>query len=594
MTFAARLAGLREAWLIIRPHRHLLALGVLLVTLNRIASLVLPGSTKYLVDDVIGKQQIDQLPGLALALLGALVAQALSAFALEQVLGTTAHRLVCSLRCTVNAHVARLPMRFFDTTKSGVLMSRIMWDVEGARNLVSVGLIDLMGSIVTAGVVAVVLARINVAMAAPAIIATIAHAFVMRAGLSRMKGAFGDQRRATAELSGRLAESLGGIRVVKAYRAETREAEQFAAGARRVLAIALRILRINSLMSVGAALLLGGSSLLVLYMGVHEIAAGRLSVGGLVTFSVFLPMLSAPIGRLTGLGSQLAEALTAVERTRELLDQASEDDEDRRVQGVTQPKGEVVFDNVSFAYGDGPEVLRGVSFVARPGSVTALVGPSGAGKSTIIGLVSAFYSPCAGQIRLDDIDLTSVKLDDYRRRLGLVLQEPFLFDGTIRDNVRFGAPEATDEAMRAACRAAHVDEFVLRLPDGYDTTVGERGVRLSGGQKQRISIARAILANPRILVLDEATSNLDSESEALIQQGLKVLLDGRTTFVIAHRLSTIRRADQILVLDRGCIVERGTHDSLLDACGRYHSLYTKQYGLSALAPDIPVAGTART
>jgi ABC-type multidrug transport system fused ATPase/permease subunit len=576
-----------DAWALIAPRRGILVLSFCLMAVNRVAGFILPGSTKYLVDNVINKREIHLLTPIVLAVVGATVIQGLTSFSLTQLLSKSSQRMITELRLKVQAHIGRLPVAFYDATKSGVLVSRIMTDVEGVRNLLGTGLIEFVGGIMTAAIALVVLLRINVQMTAIAIVILLFFVFGLSRAFKTIRPYYRARPKITAEVIGRLTESLGGIRVVKGYHAEEREEQVFAVGVRRLLQNVLDTLTANSLMTLSATALLGVVSAVVMFMGARQILAGHMTLGTFFEFTLFLGMLVAPVSQIVGLAPLMIEALAGLERTREILNESTEDQTPGRTLFLDRIDGRIAFQNVSFSYETGKQVLYDVSFDSEPDTVTALVGPSGAGKSTIIGLIAAFYTPSAGKVFVDGVDLSKVRLDSYRMQLGVVLQETFLFDGTIRENVAFSRPDATEAQILEACRIARVDEFAEAFDKKYDTIVGERGVKLSGGQKQRVSIARAILADPRILILDEATSSLDSESEALIQEGLRYLMRGRTTFVIAHRLSTVRRADQILVVEGGRIIERGTHDSLYAAAGRYFDLYTKQHGLESnlfLAP----------
>lgn len=564
---------------LVRPRRAQLLLGLLLIVISRTAGLVLPASTKFLIDDVLANRRAELLAPLILAVLAATAVQGVTGFWLTHLLSKSAQKLIAELRCKVQAHVGRLPVVFFDTNKSGQLVSRIMNDVEGVRNLVGTGLVEFVGGLLTALLSFFVLLRISPTLTLMALAVVSVFALVLRYAFNTLRPIFRERGKITAEVTGRLTESLGGIRVVKGYHAEQREEQVFAAGAQRILANVMQSLTGVALLSLSATVLLGVVGALVMYMGGRQILDGSLTLGGFVTFTAFMGFLVAPVFQVVGIGTQLTEAIAGLERTREILDEPAEDADLRRSLSLPPLRGDVRFEDVEFAYEPGKPVLRGISFHAAPGTVTALVGSSGSGKSTTIGLIAAFHTPASGSVLVDDTDLASVRLDSYRTQIGVVLQETFLFDGTIRDNVAFARPDASQDEILAACRTARVDEFVARFPEGYDTVVGERGVKLSGGQKQRVSIARALLANPRILILDEATSSLDSETEAMIQDGLTHLMQGRTTFVIAHRLSTIRRAHQILVMEEGQILERGTHPELYAARGRYHDLYTRQHGL---------------
>lgn len=578
---------LPDAWALISPRRGLLVVGLLLMAVNRVAGFVLPGSTKYLVDDVINKRQIHLLVPLVLAVVGATVVQGLTSFTLTQLLSKSSQRMITELRLKVQAHVGRLPVAFYDATKSGVLVSRIMSDVEGVRNLLGTGLIEFAGGTMTSAIALVVLLRINVGMTSIAIVILMFFVFGLSRAFKTIRPYYRARPKINAEVIGRLTESLGGIRVVKGYHAEEREEKVFEVGVRRLLQNVLDTLTANSLMTLSATALLGIVSAAIMFLGAREILAGAMTLGTFFEFTLFLGMLVAPVSQIVALAPLMIEALAGLERTREILDEKTEEQTEGRTWHLDRVEGRVAFENVSFAYETGKQVLYDVGFESEPDTVTALVGPSGAGKSTMIGLIAAFYTPTAGRVLVDGVELAKVRLDSYRTQLGVVLQETFLFDGTIRENVAFARPDATEDQILEACRIARVDEFAESFEKKYDTVVGERGVKLSGGQKQRVSIARAILADPRILILDEATSSLDSESEALIQEGLRYLMRGRTTFVIAHRLSTVRRANQILVVEGGRIIERGTHESLYSAAGRYYELYTKQHGVESnlfLAP----------
>jgi subfamily B ATP-binding cassette protein MsbA len=570
---------LPDVWFLLRPRRGLLAIGFVIMAVNRVAGLVLPASSKFLIDDIIGKRHLQLLLPLVMAVVGATAVQGVSSFALTQLLSKAAQRLIADLRCQVQTHIGRLPVAFYDANKTGVLVSRIMSDVEGVRNLIGTGLVEFAGGLLTATFASIILLRISVFMTGLACLILLCFGIFLRKAFGIIRPIFRARPKINAEVTGRLTESLGGVRVVKGYHAEAREASVFAAGVRRLLDNVLKTLTATSLMSLSATTLLGMVSALIMFLGARQIVAGHMTLGTFVTYTIFLGLLVAPVFQIVMIGTQITEALAGLERTREVLRERPEDEDSARSLRLDHIQGEVVFENVSFAYEAGKMVLNDISFKSAPGTVTALVGPSGSGKSTIIGLIAAFYTPSDGRVLVDEIDLARVRLDSYRSHLGVVLQETFLFDGTIRENVAFSRPDATDEQILAACRIARVDEFAETFEKKYETVVGERGVKLSGGQRQRVSIARAILADPRILILDEATSSLDSESEAMIQEGLSYLMRGRTTFVIAHRLSTIRRADQILVVELGRITERGTHEQLYAAHGRYYELYTKQHGV---------------
>jgi len=571
--------ALPEIWSLIRPRRALLTLGLVLMIINRVSGLVLPASTKYLVDDVIGKRHFRLLYPLVGVVLVATLIQGLTSFALTQTLSKAAQKLIAELRRRVQEHVGRLPVAYYDANKTGMLVSRIMSDVEGVRNLVGTGLVDFAGGLLTAVIAFAVLIRISPVMTAIAFTFLLIFGFGLRKAFRIIRPIFRERAKINAEVTGRLTESLGGVRVVKGYHAEAREHAVFSLGVERLLQNVFRTLTATSVMSLSSSTLMGIIGAIVMFMGTRQILAGKMTLGGFFTYTMFLGYLAAPLFQVVGIGTQITEAIAGLERTREVLDETPENQDPQRTVVLGPLRGEVAFENVSFAYEQQKTVLREVSFEAWPGSVTALVGSSGSGKSTMIGLIAAFHKPNQGRVVVDGVDLSTVRLESYRTQLGMVLQDSFLFDGTIRENVAFSKPDATEAEILRACAIARVDEFAEKYELQYDTVIGERGVKLSGGQRQRVSIARAILANPRILILDEATSSLDSESEAMIQQGLSYLMQGRTTFVIAHRLSTIRRADQILVVEAGRIVERGTHQSLFELGGRYYELYTKQHGI---------------
>ena len=572
---------------LLRPRRAILALGFVLMIINRSSGLILPASTKYLVDDVITKKQINLLLPIVIAVVAATIVQGLTSYALTQLLSKSSQRMITELRVKVQAHVGRLPVSFYDANKTGVLVSRIMSDVEGVRNLIGTGLIEFAGGIVTAVLALVILLRISASMTAVAFAVLLVFALGLNRAFKTIRPIFRARPKINAEVTGRLTESLGGVRVVKGYHAEEREEKVFAGGVQRLLDNVLKTLTATSLMSLSATSLMGIVSAAIMFLGARHILAGTMTLGVFIEYTALLGFLVAPVFQIVGIGPQITEALAGLERTREVLNENLEDESPNRTERLGRITGQVIFENVGFSYDTGKPVLHDVSFESEPGTVTALVGPSGAGKSTVIGLIAAFYVPTSGRILVDGHDLSLVRLDSYRSQLGVVLQETFLFDGTIRENVAFSRPDSSEEEILAACHIARVDEFAEAFEKKYDTIVGERGVKLSGGQRQRVSIARAILADPRILILDEATSSLDSESEAFIQEGLRYLMRGRTTFVIAHRLSTVRRSDQILVLEAGRIVERGTHASLYAKGGRYYDLYTKQHGVESnlfLAP----------
>lgn len=572
-------AVLPDVWKLMRPRRGLLAVGFSLMLVNKLAGFVLPYSSKFLIDNVVTRHQIWMLRPLVIAVLTATVVQGITSFSLTQLLSKAAQRLIADLREQVQVHISRLPVSFYDANKTGALVSRIMTDVEGVRNLLGTGLVEFVGGLMAAGIALVLLLRISAPLTLIAVGSLGCFALALNKAFATIRPIFRERGKINAEVTGRLTESLGGVRVVKGYHAEQREEKIFAGGVRRLLDNLMRTLTATALMGLSASVLLGVVGAATMYVGGRQMVAHTLTAGSYFSYNFLLVFLVAPIMQIVSIGTQLTEALAGLERTQEIMHERPEDQDPNRALKLKDIVGLVEFDDVSFSYDGAHEVLHDISFRSEPGTVTALVGSSGSGKSTTIGLISAFYVPTKGTVRVDGVDLSTVRLDSFRTRLGVVLQESFLFDGTIRENVAFSRPEATEEEIMRACRIARVDEFADSFEDKYDTIVGERGVKLSGGQRQRISIARAILAEPRILILDEATSSLDSESEQMIQQGLSYLMQGRTTFVIAHRLSTIRRADQIMVMEQGRIVERGTHAQLYAARGRYYDLYTRQHGV---------------
>ena len=563
------------------PRRGLLSAGLALILVNRLSGLVLPGSTKFLIDDVVQKRNLALLTPLALITGAAVLVQALTSFALIHLLSKAAQRLIADLRIKLQQHIGRLPVRYYDANKSGALVSRIMSDVEGVRNLVGTGLVELLGGILTAVAAFVLLVRINATLTFVTLVFLAVFGFLVSKAFSAMRPIFRERGAIHAEVSGRLAESLGGVRIVKGFHAEAREAATFASGVLRLFENVKKTLTANSILSLAGTLLMGIVSITVMVAGGRLIVGGHMTMGEFIAFTLYMGLMIAPVFQIAGIGSQLTEAFAGLDRMHEVLAEQPEDVDEQRTISLGDIRGHILFDNVSFEYEPGKPVLHDVNLEAFPGTATALVGSSGSGKSTLIGLVAAFAKPNQGTIYVDGVDLSRARLDSYRSKLGVVLQDNFLFDGTIRENILFGRPDASDQQVERAAQVANVDEFVQRMEKGYDTIIGERGVKLSGGQRQRVAIARAILADPRILILDEATSSLDSESESLIQEGLASLMKARTTFVIAHRLSTIRRADQILVLEGGRVIERGNHEQLLGQKGRYFELYTRQAGLEA-------------
>ena len=567
----------QDAKALIWASRHRLALGVVLLVVSRLAGLVLPATSKYLIDEVIGKRRGDMLLPLALAAAAATLVQAGAGFALSQILGVAAQRAITEMRKTVEAHILRLPVRYFDSTQTGKLISRVMTDAEGIRNLVGTGLANLFGSLLTAAIALVVLLYLNWQLTIITMVLLGAFGGAMGFAFTRLRPLFRRRGELNAEVTGRLGESLGGIRIVKAYKAERNEELVFARGAHRLFRNIASTMTAIAGVEAFATAVVGAIGAVMIVVAGRAIIAGSMTLGGLVMYLVFTGLLAAPVIQIASIGTQITEAFAGLDRIREIKRQATEGDEDLTRNPLPTVDGDVTFEDVTFEYNTGVPVLKHVAFHAPADSTTALVGSSGSGKSTLISLVMAFNRPLSGRILIDGKDLTTVRLGDFRAHLGVVLQDNFLFDGTVGSNIRYARPHATLAEIRRVARIAHCDEFIEAMEKQYDTVVGERGVKLSGGQRQRIAIARAILADPRILILDEATSSLDSESEAEIQDGLRSLRRGRTTFVIAHRLSTIRSADQILVLEHGEIVERGTHDRLMALNGRYRQLHDKQY-----------------
>ena len=579
----ARKTDMKRAWAEARAlmwhHRRSLSIGLALMLVSRVASMVLPFSTKYVIDDVLGNRQTDLLLPIALLAGITTVVQALTSFALSQVVSITAQRAITNMRIEVEHHVLRLPVSYFDSAKTGQLISRIMTDAEGIRNLVGTGIVQLVGGLFSAVLALGVLIYLNWSLTLYTVVALAAFGSMMAYAFKKLRPIFRERSVINAEVTGRLGESLGGVRIVKVYTAEDREDATFTEGVERLFNNVKRTITGTSAVGSGAHLIVGLIGVLIMILGGRAYLAGQMTMGELITYVLFIGMVAAPLVGIASIGTQITEAFAGLDRIRELRDVAREDADDASRKTLGTVQGDVTFDDVSFEYVEGVPVLRDVSFVAPAGSTTALVGSSGAGKSTVIGLIMAFHRPKSGRVLVDGVDLSTVRLGDYRANLGSVMQDNFLFDGSIRENIAYGKPGASDEDVRNAARIAHVDEFVEKWDDQYDTIVGERGVKLSGGQRQRVAIARAILADPRILILDEATSSLDSESEAMIRDGLRSLRTGRTTFVIAHRLSTIVSSDQILVMEQGRIVERGTHRELMALGGRYRELYDRQYGL---------------
>ncbi len=561
---------------IIWPRRNILLVGLVLIIISRLSGLVFPGATQYLMDDVIAKGDVEMLKLVLMAVAGSILVQSVTSYALTQILSVEAQRLISILRSKVQKQVLRLPIRFFDNNKSGALVSRIMNDVEGVRNLVGTGLVQLVGGVLTSVICLFLMIRISPMMTVYVLVPVIIFGLISLKAFAKIRPIFRERGQITADVTGRLTETLNGVRVIKGFNAESQEIKSFESGVEKLFLNVKASLTSTSVITSSATFLLGLASTGILGMGGYMIINHQLTFGELLSFTLFLGFMIAPIVQMSNIGSQLTEAFAGLDRTEELMNMTPEDDGTVRTIKMDAIRGDVAFEDVSFGYEEGKDVIRNVSFLAPSGSVTALVGTSGSGKTTIAGLAASFLNPQTGKITVDGIDLGQVSLDSYRSQLGVVLQDDFLFEGTIRENIMFPRPKATEEQLQQAVKAAHVHEFTNRFELGLETVIGERGVKLSGGQRQRIAIARAVLANPRILVLDEATSNLDTESESFIQESLRSLMQGRTTFVIAHRLSTIRQANQILVVEGGKIVERGTHDELIGRKGRYFELYTYQ------------------
>tara|TARA_R110002051_G_scaffold143507_6_gene216493 strand:- start:2 stop:1738 length:1737 start_codon:yes stop_codon:yes gene_type:complete len=561
---------------IIWPRRKLVFIGLLLIVISKAASFVAPLSLKYLMDDIIPNKNVELLKILVLAVGSAILVQAVTSFLLTKILSVQAQYLISELRAQVQKKVLSLPIRFFDNTKSGALVSRIMSDVEGVRNLIGTGLVQLVGGTITAVVSLILLLRISWTMTIFTLIPLAIFALIALKAFKVIRPIFRNRGKINAEVTGRLTETLGGVRVIKGFNAEEQENKIFEEGVDRLFQNVKKSLTATAFMTSSSTFLLGLASTGIMGIGGYKIMMGELTIGDFLTFTFLLGLMVAPIVQMSNIGSQLTEALAGLDRTEELMNMVPESDEENRTEVLKNFEGNIIFNDVSFAYEEDKEVLHNISFEAKSGEVIALVGSSGSGKSTIAGLAATFLNPQSGKITVDGEDIAKVNLSSFRKHLGVVLQDEFLFEGTIRQNILFPRPNATEEELTAAVNAAYVNEFTDRFEDGLETLIGERGVKLSGGQRQRIAIARAVLANPRILILDEATSNLDTESEALIQKSLAELTKGRTTFVIAHRLSTIRKANQILVIENGRIAEQGTHDELIVTEGRYHNLFTYQ------------------
>jgi subfamily B ATP-binding cassette protein MsbA len=561
---------------IILPRKWLLLGGLIIIIVNRLAGLVIPGASKYLIDDIITAGEFEKLTMLLLVVGGAVLVQSASSFSLTRLLSVEAQNLIAMLRVKLQEHIIHLPVNYFDNHKTGELVSRIMSDVEGVRNLVGTGLVQLFGGVLTSIISFVLLVRINAEMTFYVLVPMAIFGFIAMKAFGYIRPIFRKRGELNARVTGRLTESLGGIRVIKGFNAEEHEVRIFRDGVRELFLNVKKSLTSTSLVTSSSALLLGIASLTIMGVGSMQIAKGAMTIGDFFAFTLYLGFLVAPIVQMGNIGSQITEAFAGLDRMEEILNTATEEDEDENKVNIKSINGDISFNNVSFSYDENVPVLDDIDFKMPAGSVTALVGTSGSGKSTIAGLTASYIKPKEGSIYIDQMEINEISLSSYRSQLGVVLQDDFLFEGTIRENILFSKPDAGEDDILAAMKHAHVNEFTDRFPDGLDTLIGERGVKLSGGQRQRLAIARAILVDPKILILDEATSSLDTESESFIQESLKFLLKGRTTLVIAHRLSTIRQADQILVIEKGRIAERGTHDELLALNGRYYELYTYQ------------------
>ena len=561
---------------IIWPRRNMVFLGLILIIIRSLSGFILPLQSKVLLDEVVPNKNYDQLYTLILIVIGAIFVQAVTSFLLTKVLSIQAQYLISELRAEVQKKVLTLPISFFDNTKSGALVSRIMSDVEGVRNLIGTGLVQLIGGSFTAIITLVILIKMNVWMTLFTFVPLSIFGLIALKSFKYIRPIFRARGKINAEVKGRLTETLGGIRVIKAFNAEEQESIIFEKGVADIFTNVKKSMTATAIMTSSSTFLIGLATTGVMGIGGYYMIQGTMTFGDFIQFTFLLAFMVAPIVQMSNIGSQLTEALAGLDRTEELMNMSAEEDDEERTIELEKIKGEIIFDDVSFAYQEGKEVLNNINFKVPAGSVTALVGSSGSGKSTIAGLSATFLNPKSGKITIDNQDMSKVKLSSYRKNLGVVLQDEFLFEGTIRENILFPRPNASEAELQNAVKAAYVNEFTDRFDDGLDTLIGERGVKLSGGQRQRLAIARAILADPRIIILDEATSSLDTESESLIQQSLSELIKDRTTIVIAHRLSTIKQADQILVIEAGKIAERGTHDELIATKGRYYDLYTYQ------------------
>ena len=558
------------------PRRGVVSFGLVLIIFRSISGLVLPYASKNLIDEVIPSKDTDALIVLLFVVCSALLFQSISSFSLTRVLSVEAQHLISVLRAKVQRKLLTLPVSFFDNNKSGALVSRVMTDVEGVRNLVGTGLVQLIGGSISAIISLIILININAQMTLFVLVPVSIFALIALKSFSYIRPIFRVRGKINAEVTGRLTETLNGIRVIKGFNAELQEQKVFENGVDNLFQNVKKSLTATAFVTSSSTFLLGLASAGIMGMGGFFIMNNSMTYGEFVSFTLFLGFMIAPIVQMSNIGSQLTEAFAGLDRTQELMNLPEENDSENRKIVLGEIKGNISFKNVSFSYDDKVKVLPDISFDVPNGNVIAMVGSSGSGKSTIAGLVAAFLNPNSGEVLIDGVDLSKVDLRSYRNQLGVVLQDDFLYEGTIRENILFPRPDATEKELDQAIKGAYVDEFTDRFEEGIDTLIGERGVKLSGGQRQRISIARALLAKPKIVILDEATSNLDTESEAFIQKSLSLLMKDRTTLVIAHRLSTIQKADQILVIENGDIVEHGKHEELLASEGRYYELYTYQ------------------
>jgi len=558
------------------PRRGMLGVGLILILIQSAAGLVAPYASRFLFDDIVPNKDINGLWILIAVVASSILIRSLTSFSITRLLSVQAQHMISQMRVQVQSKLMKLPIGFFDNHKSGALVSRVMTDVEGVRNLIGTGFVQLIGGTITSIASIVLLVQLSPIMTVSVLIPVIMFAVVMLKAFGYVRPIFRERGKINAQVQGSLTETLGGVRVIKAFNAEEQEIVSFEKGVNRLFENVKKSLTATAIIGSSSIFLIGFASTGIMGIGGYFMMEGTMTMGEFLSFTLLLGFMIAPIAQMGNIGSQLTDAMAGLDRTQELMDMKEEDDPEVRTEFLKDVKGDIEFRDVSFSYEESKGVLHNISFEAKPGSVTALVGSSGSGKSTIAGLVATFLNPESGKVTIDSIDISTVNLSSYRKHLAVVLQDDFLFEGSIRENILFPRPDATEEELQAAVKGAYVNEFTDRFEDGLETIIGERGVKLSGGQRQRISISRAILANPKIIILDEATSNLDTESESYIQKSLNELMKNRTTFVIAHRLSTIRKADQILVIEDGRIAERGTHDALLASEGRYHELHTYQ------------------